>query len=59
VDCFSCVTLGEARHRLWTGVSVLNRNHMLWAWLSLFSVALADFYVWMAASGRWADPRIF
>ncbi len=59
VDCFSCVALGGARYRLWTGVSVLKRNHMLWAWMSLFSVAFADFYVWMAASGRLTDLRIF
>jgi hypothetical protein len=58
VDCFSCVAMGQARHRLWSGVSVLNRNHMLWAWISLFMVAFADFYVWMVASGRWTDFRI-
>jgi hypothetical protein len=58
VDCFSCVAFGQARHRLWSGVSVLNRNHMLWAWASLFMVAFADFYVWMVASGRWTDLRI-
>ena len=51
VDCFSCVAMGQARYRLWTGVSVLNRNHMLWAWVSLFMVGFADFYVWMVASG--------
>ncbi len=58
VDCFSCVALGRARHQLWTGVSALNRRHMLWAWASLFMVAFADLYVWMVASGRWNDPRI-
>ncbi len=47
-----------ARHRLWKGFSVLNRNHMMWAWLSLFTVALADLYVWMVASGCWTDPRV-
>jgi hypothetical protein len=30
---------------------------MLWAWVSLFSVAFADFYVWMVASGRITDFR--
>lgn len=58
VDCFSCVAMGQARHKLWSGVSTLNRNHMLWAWTSLFMVAFADFYVWMVASGSWTDPRI-
>jgi hypothetical protein len=58
VDCFSCVALGRARQKLWTGVSVLNRSHMLWAWTSLFMVAFSDFYVWMVASARWTDPQI-
>jgi hypothetical protein len=32
---------------------------MLFACLSLFSVAFADFYVFMVASGRITDLRIF
>ncbi|HUS38479.1 MAG TPA: hypothetical protein VMX74_03475 [Pirellulales bacterium] len=59
VDCFSCVTLGRTRQNLWSAASVLNRKHMLWAWTSLFMVGFADFYVWMVASGRFVDPRIF
>lgn len=59
VDCFSCVALGRTRYGLWRGASVLNRNHMLWAWMSLFSVGFADFYVWMVASGRIVDFRLF
>jgi hypothetical protein len=58
VDCFSCVALGSVRHGLWNKVSTLNKNHMLWAWMSLFMVAFADFYVWMIASGRITDLRI-
>jgi hypothetical protein len=58
VDCFSCVAGGQARLKLWKGVSYLNKKHMLWAWLSLFGVGFADFYVWMIASGRWTDLRI-
>ena len=58
VDCFSCVALGNARYRAWTWASALNMHHMLFAWLSLFSVGFADFYVWMVASGRIADPRL-
>jgi hypothetical protein len=45
------------RHFLWSKLSVLNRNHMLLAWLSLFWVAWADFYVWLVASGTIHDPR--
>lgn len=59
VDCFSCVAFGHTRQRLWSAASLLNRKHMLWAWISLFMVGFADFYVWMVASGRFADPRIF
>jgi len=59
VDCFSCVAFGPARYKLWRGTSALNANHMLYAWLSLFMVGFADFYVWMVASGRITDTRIF
>lgn len=59
VDCFSCVAFGNARHSMWKGVSRLNQNHMLWAWISLFTVGLADFYVWMVASGTITDFRLF
>ena len=59
VDCFSCVAMGNARHKAWKGVSVLNRNHMLWAWMSLFMVGFADFYVWMVARGVFSDPALF
>lgn len=59
VDCFSCVAMGNARHKLWSGVSRLNKNHMFWAWFSLFMVGFTDFYVWMVASGTITDLRIF
>jgi hypothetical protein len=58
VDCFSCAAFGQARYQAWKGASVLNRHHMLFAWMSLFTVAFADFYVWMVASQRIADLRI-
>ncbi len=58
VDCFSCVAMGDARYKLWKGASALNKNHMLWAWTSLFGVGFADFYVWMVASGTITDIRI-
>lgn len=59
VDCFSCVALGPTRHKLWKGVSGLNTRHMLWAWMSLFMVMIADFYVWMISMGVFTDFRIF
>ena len=40
-------------------VSCLNRWHMKWAWLSLFSVAFSDVYVRMCAMGVWRDWRLF
>jgi hypothetical protein len=40
-------------------VSCLNRRHMLWAWLSLFSVMFADIYVRLCSMGIWKDWRIF
>jgi hypothetical protein len=38
--------------------SCLNRRHMRWAWLSLFSVAFADLYVRLCSMGIWTDWRI-
>jgi hypothetical protein len=47
------------RYQLWTWVSRLNTRHGLYAWLSLFSVAIADFYVYLLANGTITDPRFF
>ncbi|HEY8551639.1 MAG TPA: hypothetical protein VIL35_16890 [Vicinamibacterales bacterium] len=51
-----------ARHRTrfacYTCVSGFNRRHMLFAWVSLFSVAFADIYVRMCSMGIWTDWRI-
>ena len=33
--------------------SALNRRHMLFAWLSLFSVGFADLYVRLCSMGIW------
>src|SRR5438034_22422 len=59
VDCFSCVRGGRARFETWRGVSALNRHHMLFAWCSLFSVALTDVYIRLCAMGVLHDVRIF
>jgi hypothetical protein len=40
-------------------VTCLNRRHMLWAWMSLFSVMFADIYVRLCSMGIWTDWRIF
>jgi hypothetical protein len=43
------------RYRYWTVVSKLNGKHMQWAWASLISVAVTDFYVRLVASGTITD----
>jgi hypothetical protein len=47
------------RYRFWTVVSKLNARHMAFAWISLIGVALTDLYVYLLASGVFADPRFF
>ena len=59
LDCFSCATFGKPRHAAWRGLTFLNERHMLFAWLSLFSVGFADFYVRLVSSGAIQDARIF
>ena len=58
LDCFSCVTLGGPRHTAWRWTSFLNEHHMLFAWLSLFSVGLADLYIRLVATGTILDLRL-
>jgi hypothetical protein len=57
-DCFSCDRFGRAKYRLWRGVTLFNRHHMLWAWISMFGVGLTDLYVRLCAAGVISDPRI-
>ena len=69
LSCHSCrhIVGGRLRHfskhpvryKLWTWVSVLNKRHANYAWLSLFSVALTDLYVYLLATGAFDDPRFF
>ncbi len=69
LSCHSCrhITGGRLRHfskhpvryKLWTWVSRLNVDHARYAWLSLFSVALVDLYIWGLAAGWYDDPRFF
>jgi hypothetical protein len=46
------------RSRAYDCSSCLNRRHMLWAWSSLFGVALSDLYVRLCSMGMLTDPRI-
>ncbi|WP_406219645.1 hypothetical protein [Streptomyces canus] len=69
ISCHSCrhIVGGKLRHfskhpvryRMWQWVGKLNARHMQLAWASLVSVALADFYVYLVASGAFDDPRFF
>tara|TARA_B100000686_G_C16698613_1_gene922024 strand:- start:808 stop:1527 length:720 start_codon:yes stop_codon:yes gene_type:complete len=55
-NCFSCPNgKQKIRYRLWKGISWLNSRHMMWAWLSMIWVALADIYIRMVAMGKWID----
>src|SRR5262245_29088072 len=56
LDCFSCAVAGGPRQKAWGLVSLLNERHMAWAWVSLFAVCFADFYVRMCSMGMISDP---
>ncbi|HSE94283.1 MAG TPA: succinate dehydrogenase, partial [Methylomirabilota bacterium] len=47
------------RHRLWRLVTRLNERHMLYAWISLIGVGLADLYVRLLSMGVIRDLRLF
>lgn len=48
-----------ARKSCYDCVSHLNKNHMKWAWISMFYVGFVDLYIRMCAKGIWTDLRIF
>jgi hypothetical protein len=52
------VSKSPLRHQAYRCAGCLNRRHMLYAWLSLFSVMFADVYVRLCAMGIWTDWRI-
>jgi hypothetical protein len=58
LDCFSCTAFGPPRHTAWTWLSFLNDRHMRFAWASLISVGLTDFYIRSVAAGVIKDIRI-
>lgn len=59
VNAYSTAALGHVRYRVWKVATALNQRHMLFAWTSLFSVALTDLYIRSVASGLIADVRLF
>ncbi|TMA60947.1 MAG: succinate dehydrogenase [Deltaproteobacteria bacterium] len=58
LDCFSCSAGARTRHAAWKGASALNARHMLFAWMSFFTVCSADLYVRLVASGVIHDIRL-
>jgi hypothetical protein len=56
VDQLSRAPLGV---KAYSCVSCLNRQHMVWAWSSLFMVGFADLYVRLCSIGVWPDVRIW
>jgi hypothetical protein len=57
--CVDQLSKAPLRHKTYECVGRLNRRHMLWAWMSLFSVMFADLYVRLCSMGIWSDWRIF
>lgn len=55
----NCLSQKKASLACYTCVSGLNKNHMRFAWLSLFGVMFADLYVRLVAMGVWTDWRLF
>ncbi len=43
------------RYRYWKFVSKFNGRHMLFAWLSLVWIGVADLYVWLVSNGTFTD----
>ncbi|MCG5216737.1 hypothetical protein [Streptosporangium sp. KLBMP 9127] len=69
LSCHSCrhITAGRLNHfsrhplryRMWGFISKLNAKHMLLAWVSMYSIMIADFYVRMVAKGVITDITFF
>jgi len=67
LSCHSCrhVTGGRLKHFskhpvrywIWTQVSKINTRHMQFAWITLGTLMLTDFYIMLVASGTISDLR--
>ena len=55
LDCFSCEGKPTTSHSIWSKVTALNENHMLWAWISMVWVGLTDLYVRLCSMGVITD----
>ncbi len=60
--CFSCGGEGgdggTVRYGIWRTVTRFTTQHHIWAWLSLYGVALTDLYIRLCAMGVITDPRM-
>ncbi|MFY9234537.1 MAG: hypothetical protein WAO58_08770 [Fimbriimonadaceae bacterium] len=54
----NCLSKNPVQSACYVCVSSLNKRHMLFAWISLFGVILADLYVRLVSMGIWTDWRI-
>jgi hypothetical protein len=52
------MTGSPTRKKIYDCASCLNRQHMLWAWLSLFTMCVTDAYIRLCAAGVIHDWRI-
>ncbi len=46
LDCFSCTAINQNQHSMWGGVTKLNQKHAFFALASMFSIMVADAYLW-------------
>jgi len=57
IDAFSRVRFGTIWHRIVRLLTWANTRHGLYAWISMFSVALTDVYVRLLMAGIIHEPR--
>jgi hypothetical protein len=57
-DCYTCLRGGNARRRVYNGVTKLNLRHPQWAWFSMISLLLTDVYFRLISAGVIPDLTI-
>jgi hypothetical protein len=59
LNCFSADSGTQTQFKIWNLVTALNKHHMFWAWMSLFSVGFTDYYIRQVAAGVFPEIRFF
>jgi hypothetical protein len=59
IDCYSCVKGGEVRNSVWRVQSWWNAHHEELAWISLFTIILADLYLRGLSAHMPLDYKLF